>query len=315
MRRFLLLFMVLSLCLCETFAGPAMKWNPVFQDYFDRYKDLAIEEMLKYGIPASITLAQGVLESSAGRSDLSVRGNNHFGIKCHGWTGRTVSHDDDERGECFRAYDSVLESYEDHSRFLRERQRYRSLFDLPLTDYRGWANGLKRAGYATNPQYAQRLIDIIELYRLYQYDTARKYDHFMVEHSSAGSIAVPDATDARVDLSLHPIHRYNDNYYVEVRRGDTFRTLSKELGIRRGKLARYNERRKNDRLNPGERIWLKKKRRRAPRSFKGRPYRVCRQESLYDIAQQYGVRLKSIIRKNRNIAERGLRMGDEVRIY
>lgn len=315
MRRYFLLLISLLLWLTQSAAGPAMKWNQAYQDYFNRYKDLAIQEMLKYGIPASITLAQGVLESGAGRSDLSVRGNNHFGIKCHGWTGRTMTHDDDERGECFRAYDTVQESFEDHSLFLRGRQRYSSLFSLSRTDYRGWAHGLKRAGYATNPHYAQRLIDIIELYKLYQYDTAKDYDRFMAEHNGSGSVSVPESTAPRVDMSLHQIHEYNENYYIEVRRGDTFKSLAKELGVSRRKLAKYNERGKNDQLHAGERIWLKKKQKRAPRNFKNRPHRVRSRESLYDIAQKYGVRLKSIVRKNRKIAERGLRLGDEVRIY
>ena len=127
--------------------------------------------MKKYHIPASITLAQGVFESAAGRSELATKGNAHFGIKCNGWTGRKVYHDDDARNECFRAYNSAYESYEDHSRFLSGSQRYRQLFSLDITDYKGWARGLKAAGYATNPQYANKLIEIIQLYKLYQYDT------------------------------------------------------------------------------------------------------------------------------------------------
>ncbi len=128
MKRFTLILCSTLLVFCSAFAAPKLKWNQRFQDYFDRYKDMAIEEMLKYGIPASITLAQGVLESGAGQSELALKGNNHFGIKCHGWEGRTIYHDDDLRGECFRAYDSVMRSYEDHSRFLSGRQRYSSLF-------------------------------------------------------------------------------------------------------------------------------------------------------------------------------------------
>ena len=139
----------------------------------DRYKDLAIEQMKKHRIPASITLAQGVLESGAGYSELARKGNNHFGIKCHGWTGRTTYHDDDERNECFRAYDNVYDSYEDHSVFLVSSRRYSSLFRLNLKDYKGWAHGLKSCGYATNPRYAAQLIDIIQLYKLYIYSEAR----------------------------------------------------------------------------------------------------------------------------------------------
>ena len=139
-----------------------MKWNSAYQEYIDQYKDLAIEQMQKYRIPASITLAQGVFESGAGRSELTRKGNNHFGIKCHGWTGRTTYHDDDAKGECFRAYKNAYESYEDHSKFLASGQRYRSLFKLSVTDYKGWARGLKAAGYATNPRYATIVTYLIQ---------------------------------------------------------------------------------------------------------------------------------------------------------
>ena len=148
----------------------AISWNKTYQAYFDSYKDVAIGQMLQYGIPASITLAQGVLESGAGQSELARKSNNHFGIKCNGWTGRKVYHDDDELGECFRAYDNALDSYVDHSLFLRNSQRYSRLFTLKKTDYKGWAKGLKACGYATSPTYASRLIEIIELYGLDQYD-------------------------------------------------------------------------------------------------------------------------------------------------
>ena len=155
-----------------------MTWNQRYKDYFDKYKDVAVEQMLKYHIPASITLAQGVLESGAGKSELATRANNHFGIKCNGWTGRKSYHDDDEMNECFRAYDNVYESYRDHSVFLTTSKRYSSLFELKLTDYKGWARGLKACGYATSPTYANKLIEIIQLYKLYQYDTAKDYDKF-----------------------------------------------------------------------------------------------------------------------------------------
>lgn len=317
MRRYI--FILLSfLSMLSAAAGGPIRWNQAYQTYIDQYKDMAIEGMLKYGVPASITLAQGLLESGAGRGTLVLQGNNHFGIKCHGWTGRTISHDDDELGECFRAYDSALESFEDHCKFLRDRPRYRSLFSLDKTDYRGWAYGLKRAGYATSPTYAQNLISIIELYKLYEYDQAKLFDHFMARHSGEDTaVRVPDSgLPAAVQLAgAHTIHKYNENYYVVARPGDTFKSLGKELDISSHKLARYNERKKKDRLVSGEFVWLKKKRRKAPRNFKHHPYYVRKSESLYDIAQKYGIRLKSLVKKNEKIAERGLRMGDEVRLY
>ena len=190
-----------------------LKWNSRYQAYIDQYKDLAIAEMLKYDIPASITLAQGLLESGAGMSELARKGNNHFGIKCHDWRGATTYHDDDEEQECFRKYSDVYESFEDHSKFLARQPRYRSLFRLKRTDYKGWARGLKKCGYATSPTYAKQLIGIIELYKLHKYDKATKYDRFMVDRSEVKGIAP--------GTNLHPIHIYNKNYYITVRPGDT----------------------------------------------------------------------------------------------
>ncbi len=317
MKRYIFLFLSFLYMFPAVVAGQA-KWNQVYQAYINQYKDMAIEGMLKYGVPASITLAQGLLESGAGRGRLVLLGNNHFGIKCHGWTGRTITHDDDAKGECFRAYNSALESFEDHCRFLRDRPRYRGLFSLDRTDYRGWAHGLKRAGYATNPVYAQSLINLIELYKLYEYDKAKHYDRFMVHHSGENSV-VRDIDNGRPNsvqiLGAHPINNYNENYYVVVRQGDSFKSLSKELDISVGKLSKYNERDKHDYLVPGEYIWLKKKQKKAPKEFKRRPYYVRKSESLYDISQRYGIRLKSLVKKNEKIAERGLRIGDEVILY
>ena len=149
----------------------AQRRNTLYNKYIKEYAPLAIEQMDKYKIPASITLAQGLLESGAGRSVLARKSNNHFGIKCHGWPGGKVYHDDDEKGECFRAYRKVEDSYEDHSQFLKNGPRYAFLFKLKITDYKGWAKGLKKAGYATDRSYANRLITIIEDYELYKYDT------------------------------------------------------------------------------------------------------------------------------------------------
>ncbi len=143
---------------------------PQYDAYIENYSGVAIEKMNQYGIPASITLAQGILESGAGQSPLAVEANNHFGIKCHDWTGPTIRHDDDEKQECFRKYEFAKESYDDHSKFLTTRNRYAFLFNLDKTDYKAWAKGLKEAGYATDPNYPTRLIKIIEDYELYKYD-------------------------------------------------------------------------------------------------------------------------------------------------
>ncbi len=285
-----------------------MRWNQTYQLYINQYKDLAIREMLQYRIPASITLAQAVFESGAGRSRLARLGNNHFGIKCHGWTGRTIAEDDDALGECFRAYDHPLQSFEDHSKFLVNSSRYRRLFSLSMQDYRGWAHGLKACGYATNPRYAYKIIELIELYKLYVYDNARSYDHAMVEYSG-------NQTVVNQAKPLHPIAIFNKNYYIRARRGDTFKLIGEEIGVSYKKIAKYNERDKDDALTEGEIIFLKKKRKRAPKAFKNRPHVVKNGESLYIIAQIYGMRLSSLYKLNDFTPDHTIHVGDVVRVY
>ena len=306
MRKLNVLVLILFI---HSFSSLAqMKWNSAYQSYINQYKDLAIEEMLKYNIPASITLAQGVFESSAGRSYLTVSGNNHFGIKCHDWIGPSIYTTDDAVNECFRAYDNALQSYEDHSKFLKNNVRYSRLFSLDRTDYRGWAYGLKTCGYATNPQYAPKLIGIIELYKLYQYDTANSYDKFMAKHSTEGS-------RSGTGMILHPIYVYNNNYYIKARQGDTFKSIGKEIDISYRKIAKYNERNKHDLLQEGEIIYLKKKRSKADKSYKRRPHIVKPGESMYSIAQFYGMRLKNLYKKNDLTPDYQIRVGDTLRVY
>lgn len=303
-----IIFPLLLALLCPQLLQAQMRWNSAYQNYIDQYKDLAIEQMMRWHIPASITLAQGLLESRAGLSDLTRRSNNHFGIKCHGWAGASVYSDDDERNECFRAYANARDSYDDHSRFLAGGQRYRRLFSLSPTDYKGWARGLKAAGYATSPTYASKLIEIIELYKLYKFDSAKSYDHFMSRHAGTDQPAVSGE-------SMHRIYLFNDNYYVIARQGDTFKSIAKEVGISYRKIAKYNERNKRDRLEPGERIYLKKKRTRAERKYKKHSHTVVAGESMYSIAQKYGIRLKSLYKKNHMSPENSLHVGQQLRVY
>lgn len=285
-----------------------MRQNQQYRNYIYQYKDLAIEQMLRYHIPASITLAQGLFESRAGLSRLATVGNNHFGIKCHGWTGRTIDEDDDALGECFRAYDDARQSFEDHSRFLSGNQRYASLFRLSPTDYRGWANGLKACGYATNPRYAQNLINIIELYGLEQYDRAKGYDRFMAQRAGTDQPAVRGQ-------QLHPIRIYNKNYYLIAREGDTFKSIGKETNLSWRKLAKYNERDKHDVLHQGDIVYLKKKQKKAIKAYKKQPHVVKSGESMYSIAQLYGIRLKSLYKKNHLTPDHQIRVGEVLRVY
>lgn len=294
-------------CTSVSVFGQVSKWNQRYQDYVDQYKDIAIEEMHKYKIPASITLAQGLLESGGGSSTLAIDGNNHFGIKCHGWQGRTVYRDDDAANECFRAYDTAKESFEDHSKFLAGSQRYRSLFMLSSGDYKGWAHGLKSCGYATNPQYAYRLIEIIELYQLHQYDGKREARKEKREKTSEEGKIV-----------LHPIHLYNKNYYLKARRGDTFDSIAEEVGGSARAIARHNERNRKDKLEEGDIIWLKKKRSclsKQTRKMENRFHVVKNGESMYDVSQRYGIRLKSLYKLNGLTPDYQIKVGDRIRIY
>lgn len=310
--NFILMKRVLSVVfvlLASRAAFGQMKWNANHQAYINQYYQLAVREMHSYGIPASITLAQGIFESGAGQSELARKGNNHFGIKCHGWTGRTVYHDDDAAQECFRAYNSVLESYEDHSKFLANSQRYRRLFALGKTDYKGWARGLKECGYATNPQYADKLIQLIELYQLHQYDNSPLHAPALPQSATANGVRQPQPT------GTHSLYIYNDNVYLRARQGETFKTLAKETGISYKKLARYNELDKNTVLREGDVIYLNKKKTKADHAFKNYMHTISPGESMYSIAQSYGIRLKSLYSKNHLPADYRPRVGDQLRVY
>ena len=181
------------------------------------------------------------------------------------------------------------------------------MFSLDGDDYKGWAHGLKKCGYATSPTYAQKLIGIIELYKLQQYDKAKKYDRFMESRT------YKDNPSAKGGI-LHPIHRYNKNYYIVVKQGDTFRSLGKELGLSYRKIAKYNERNKRDKLVVGEAIYLKKKQKKADKTYKNRPHTVKPGESMYSIAQYYGMRVKSLYKKNGLSPDYVPKVGDKLRV-
>jgi hypothetical protein len=282
----------------------AQRRNSAYEDYINRYKDIAIEQMMKHHIPASITLAQGLLESGAGKSLLTVSSNNHFGIKCHEWSGRRFYKEDDTKNDCFRVYDNAKESFEDHSRFL-QRPRYKSLFSLKTTDYKGWARGLKACGYATNPQYADKLIGLIELYGLNEYDYAKKYDKFIASHSGANTSG---------HYADHRIYYRNRNYYLVANGGETFKSLSEEVGVNSSKLAKYNERDKDDVLSKGDIVYMEKKHSKAEKMYRNQPHVVEANESLYDIAQLYGIRLKNLYRMNKLPYDYMPRPGDRLRV-
>lgn len=265
------------------------------KDYIQKYKNLAIKEMKRTGIPASITLAQGLLESGNGNSTLATKGNNHFGIKCHDWRGPSMKMDDDRRNECFRKYNHPYDSYKDHSKFLTTRSRYAFLFKYRSDDYKRWAHGLKKAGYATDPQYAHRLIQIIEDENLHQLDKKGGGKDSYIEEPDETSLADIDS-NLEIDPFGARLEIANGVHYIVVKKGDTFYRIEKSLEVEKKKLIRYNDLPKNYVLQIGQRLYLHNKRRKAARGYNF--YRVKAGDSLYRISQEYGVKLKRICKFN-----------------
>ena len=257
--------------------------------YIAKYAELAVKHMNKYGIPASITLAQGLLESDAGRSSLASRCNNHFGIKCHNdWRGKTMLVDDDRRNECFRCYNNAEDSFEDHSLFLVNGARYRSLFSLGSRDYKGWARGLKAAGYATNPNYADKLIEIVERYGLDRYD---------------------DRSSRRLAKGAVPHRQYEVNGVkcVQLGQGETLRDIAREFGMSLSLLRRFNDVDRSFTPPAGSNVFLERKKNRA--SVENRVYTVKNDDSLWSISQTFGVKMDHLAGRNRITSSNPLSVG------
>lgn len=261
-------------------------------EYVGTWSTVAQKDMLVFGIPASITLAQGILESGDGNSPLARYANNHFGIKCHdNWDGDTFIQDDDKRNECFRKYDEAGESFKDHSDFLKTRSRYASLFMLDATDYRGWAKGLKNAGYATNPKYADLLIQIIEENELWKYDVVEN-----VAQIKPGKKNKEDEGGFITQQQLSHTIKVTDNNikYIIAKDGDTFYKISKEFEMGLWQIYKYNDLSKKDVLQAGDVIYLEPKKNKA----KVETHRVQKGETLHSISQRYGIKLKKIYKLN-----------------
>lgn len=285
--------------------------------YINTWKDLAISEMRRSGIPASITLAQGMLESANGNSRLAVVANNHFGIKCHGWEGEEIFHDDDKKGECFRQYGDARESFLDHTDFLMTRSRYAFLFGYKSTDYKNWANGLRKAGYATDPKYAQKLIDLIERHALYRYDTDVKVTKRTVLRRppvmvDSGNIPIIEA-DAWDDFVSFNIERYqvrenNRTNFVLAKEGDTYTSLSNELDMMPWQMPKYNDANLTDELHEGQVVYVQPKRRKAGQGME--THKVLEGETMHFISQKYAVKLSRLYVLNRIDEGTQLKAGD-----
>ncbi len=272
------------------------------EEYIETYKDIAIRKQKEFKIPASITLAQGILESGSGNSALARKAKNHFGIKCHkGWKGKTYTMDDDAKDECFRKYKKVEDSYRDHSKFLTQRGRYSFLFEYKITDYKKWAYGLKKAGYATNPKYPQLLISIIERYDLAKYDkmsAVKSKDKKKKKKEDIVSSTISTSQFKHIDTwdSGRKIYENNGKKLIIIEKGDTYWGLAEEFEIYSWQFRKYNDLKKNHMLKIGEIIYLQKKKRKAEKKYK---YHIVQKgETLHSISQDFGIRLNRLYKMN-----------------
>lgn len=286
---------IFTLSLLATCLSAQKTMTPI--EYIASFKDDAIKEMYLHKVPACITLAQGMLESGNGNSLLCRSANNHFGIKCHReWGGETFIMDDDSSGECFRKYDNVLDSYSDHSLFLSSRSRYAALFELPTYDYKGWCYGLKAAGYATDPKYPQRLIELIERYKL--------QDLNVIENTPKQTLQVQETLKS--DMTIREVYRFNHIRFVIAKENDSFYKIAHDFNLELDEVLEYNDLLKTDKLSYGQKIYIEKKRRKALE-----PYHVVQKnETLKSVSQLHGIRLNMLCKKNRLKPNDKLKIGD-----
>lgn len=284
-------------------------FDEAVKSYIANYRDVAVKEMMQYRIPASITLAQGIYESNAGRSKLATDANNHFGIKCHKeWEGETFFQDDETKNECFRKYSDPEQSFRDHSYFLSQRDRYRPLFDLDITDYKGWAYGLKSYGYATNPQYADRIIKTIEDYKLYDFDVA---DFSLIFNDSLAPVrdsVKPVITPEKFDLfaegpGKRNVYLNNGLQFIILRKNDNIRNVANAFHVTEKKIRKFNDMKKDAPLAAGQMVYLEPKKKRGSIS----KHVVKSGETMYLISQNYGIQLEHLYKIN------GLKPGHAVR--
>jgi LysM repeat protein len=297
-------------------ALPVVGQKLTTEDYINKYKDLAIENMRTKKVPASITLSQGILESGNGNSSLATKANNHFGIKCHkGWEGGTMYIDDDAPNECFRKYNSVLDSYNDHADFLTSRERYAGLFTLEITDYKGWAQGLKDAGYATNPKYASLLIDLIEKYKLYEYDQdalANNNNHSNNNNNNNNNSNNNNNTNNSPNTEKNQLLFINGLKAIKVKKGQKKEEIALLFELKVNQINRFNELGVADGLYEGEIIFLEPKRSSAEPAFK--VHTVKPGETFYSIAHQYGMKTRALMRKNNMWLGSVIKPGDQLNL-
>ena len=310
MKRVLIAFALALLCLCGAGAGDTTPQ----QRYVEKYAPMAVREMLRSGVPASITLAQGMLESGNGESKLATKGKNHFGIKCHkGWTGKSMKVD--ARGECFRVYDSVEESYRDHSDFLRYRDRYKFLFDLDRTDYKGWAYGLKKAGYATDPSYAAKLIRYIEDNNLSRFDVLKEVEAEempLPPHRIEAPVLTMSDEEFHFPLTRE-LYSVNGVPFVYSLEGETYKSIAKHYHLFHREILRFNDLKRDVPLAPGTVVYLAHKKNHSP---KGLDKYIVEEdgEDFHAICQRFALKEKAVLKMNGLSKAPSLREGDELKL-
>lgn len=341
-KNIFLTFVLFALCSLTALSDV----RPAQLEYIRKYSRTAVSEMYRSGIPASITLAQGLLESGAGKSRLAVEGNNHFGIKCHNWTGKKIYEDDDRRHECFRKYGSAEDSYRDHSDFLRYKDRYKFLFDLDPTDYRGWAYGLKKAGYATDPNYPKKLIKLIEDYKLYEYDTkpSTYSEDVLADSGKSGNAGKKDKpgktkpvktrpgkktpslrpespskieTPKPLDSEQREVFRFNlsrEMYslngvpFVYSVEGETYASIAKDYNLFLREILKFNDLTASRELLPGTVVYLQSKKNTAAKGLEKHVWE--KDDDLWSVSQRYAVKLSKLMKMNGVKSNADLAEGD-----
>jgi LysM repeat protein len=260
------------------------------EEYVKKWRQVAVSQMIEHNVPASITMAQGILESGNGNSDLAKKGNNHFGIKCNDWAGEKMYKNDDLKNECFRVYTSAEESFIDHSLFLKGKSRYSKLFYLEISDYKGWAKGLKDAGYATNPKYASLLIKIIETLKLSELDVLGNSSN-----NSTGKIT--PINKEKVSVSRTVLIHENNVKYIIAKKGDTFCRIANEFHLGLWQLYKYNDfGLKKDVLVEGDVVYLQHKRRKSKTNET--IFKVNKSTNLVQISQETAIKISSLKKNN-----------------
>lgn len=294
-----LIYTLIGAMVAVAAAVAAVDINAAREEYIAKYSALAISEMERTGVPASITLAQGLLESGAGRSSLATKANNHFGIKCHkSWRGEKVYHDDDAPQECFRSYPKAEDSFKDHSDFLRYYDRYKFLFDLEITDYKGWCYGLKKAGYATDPEYAGKLIALIENYDLSRFDKGAVVAVESPEKLEK-AVIMPASYDEQFRFSLErTVYQKNGVACIYSVAGDTYESIALIYDLFPREILRFNDLKQSQELLPGTIVYIQAKKSKAAKGLE--KYIVSEDgESLREISQRFGVKMRSIEKRNK----------------